>query len=108
MELHIELEREEDGRWIADVAALPGVMALAFRVLADRIEHGEPVLDSGRERLPGGCMCSPKTSNARPKTLSTRRLASSRDLSRKRPCVQRGVISKICHGSNWHDQKRSM
>ena len=59
MELQIEPEREEAGRWIADVAALPGVMAcgsmpvdavarvkaLAFRVLADRIEHGEPVLD---------------------------------------------------------------
>lgn len=62
MDLRIELEREEDGRWIADVAALPGVMAygstpadavarvkaLAFRVLADRIEHGEPVLELDR------------------------------------------------------------
>jgi predicted RNase H-like HicB family nuclease len=51
----IELELEEDGRWIAEVPALPGVMvygstredamgaaqALALRVLADRIEHGE-------------------------------------------------------------------
>ena len=56
-ELLIELEREEDGRWIADVPALPGVMvygqtreealalveALALRVLADRLEHGEAV-----------------------------------------------------------------
>jgi predicted RNase H-like HicB family nuclease len=55
--LTIELEREEDGRWIAEVPALPGVMvygqtredalarveALALRVLADRLEHGEPV-----------------------------------------------------------------
>jgi len=55
----IELEREEDGRWIADVPALPGVMAygqtreealtavqaLALRVLADRLEHGEAVPD---------------------------------------------------------------
>ncbi len=51
----IELEREEDGRWIAEVPQLPGVMtyaqsrdeamarvqALALRVLADRLEHGE-------------------------------------------------------------------
>jgi predicted RNase H-like HicB family nuclease len=55
--LIIELEREDDGRWIADLPVLPGVMAygntqdeavarvqiLALRVLADRIEHGEPV-----------------------------------------------------------------
>ena len=55
--LLIELERDEDGRWIADVPALPGVMvygqtreealalveALALRVLADRLEHGEAV-----------------------------------------------------------------
>jgi predicted RNase H-like HicB family nuclease len=53
----IELEEEEDGRWIAEVSSLPGVMAygatrkeamakveaLALRVLADRLEHGEPV-----------------------------------------------------------------
>ena len=55
MRLLVELELEEDGRWIADVTDLPGVMAygktrdealaavkaLALRVLADRIEHGE-------------------------------------------------------------------
>lgn len=55
--LTIEIEREDDGRWLAEVPALPGVMAygatraearqaveaLALRVLADRIEHGEPV-----------------------------------------------------------------
>jgi Uncharacterised protein family (UPF0150). len=55
MKLIIELEREDDGRWIADVPELPGVLAygasreeamlhaeaLALRVLADRIEHGE-------------------------------------------------------------------
>jgi predicted RNase H-like HicB family nuclease len=48
----IELDREEDGRWIAEIASLPGVMAygetkpeavakvkaLALRVLADQIE----------------------------------------------------------------------
>ena len=55
MKLLIELEREDDGRWIADIPDLPGVSAygtsreeamvraeaLALRVLADRIEHGE-------------------------------------------------------------------
>jgi predicted RNase H-like HicB family nuclease len=55
MKLQIELEREEDGRWIAEVPDLPGVMvygesreaalakvqALALRVLAERLEHGE-------------------------------------------------------------------
>ena len=53
----VELDREEDGRWIAEVPSLPGVMvyaqtrdeafakveALALRVLADRLEHGEAV-----------------------------------------------------------------
>jgi predicted RNase H-like HicB family nuclease len=52
----VESERDEDGRWIAEVPALPGVMAygqtrehaiakaeaLALRVLAERLEHGEP------------------------------------------------------------------
>ena len=55
MILRIEVEREDDGRWLADVRELPGVMAygetvsvaltrakaLALRVLADRLEHGE-------------------------------------------------------------------
>ena len=55
--LTIEVEREDDGRWIAEVTALPGSMAygateaearsrasaLACRVIADLIEHGEPV-----------------------------------------------------------------
>ncbi len=54
-EFTVELELEEDGRWIADVPDLPGVMtygasreealarvqALALRVLAERLEHGE-------------------------------------------------------------------
>ncbi len=53
--LKIESEREEDGRWIAEVPALPGVLAygkteadasakakaLALRVIADRFENGE-------------------------------------------------------------------
>ncbi len=55
MKLTIECEREEDGRWLAEVPELPGVMAyghsaveaqtraevLALRVLAERLEHGE-------------------------------------------------------------------
>jgi len=55
--LKIESECEEDGRWIAEVPALPGVLvygatnaearakaqALALRVIADRIENGEPL-----------------------------------------------------------------
>lgn len=55
MQLTLEIEREEDGRWLAEVPQLPGVLAygdtseeamsraevLALRVLAERIEHGE-------------------------------------------------------------------
>ena len=55
MKFKVEIEREEDGRWIAEVMELPGVMAygasseeakakvqaLALRVVADRLEHGE-------------------------------------------------------------------
>ncbi len=55
MHFRIELEQETDGRWIAEVVELPGVMiygqtaseararvqALALRVLAERLEHGE-------------------------------------------------------------------
>ncbi len=55
MRLTVEYEREEDGRWLAEVPDLPGVMAygstreealaaveaLALRVIADRLEHGE-------------------------------------------------------------------
>jgi predicted RNase H-like HicB family nuclease len=55
--LRIEIDREDDGRWIGEVPELPGVlaygatedearakvMALAFRVIADRIEHSEDV-----------------------------------------------------------------
>lgn len=57
---NIELEQEDDQRWIAEVADLPGVLAygqtreeaianvkaLALRVLADRIEQGELVPES--------------------------------------------------------------
>ena len=57
MAFTVEVEREADKRWIAEVTDLPGVMvygatrkeamlkvqALALRVLADRIEHGERI-----------------------------------------------------------------
>ena len=57
--MQIELEQEDDGRWIAEVVSLPGVMvygssreeavsrvkALALRTIADRLEHGETVPD---------------------------------------------------------------
>jgi predicted RNase H-like HicB family nuclease len=60
--LTIEVEQEADGRWIAEVTALQGVLtygateaearsraaALACRVIADLIEHGEPVPDAAR------------------------------------------------------------
>ena len=55
MNLSVECEREEDGRWLAEVPELPGVLSygassdeaiakaqvLALRVLAERLEHGE-------------------------------------------------------------------
>lgn len=55
MKFTIESEQEEDGRWLAEVLELPGVMvygqtkqealakaqALALRALAERLEHGE-------------------------------------------------------------------
>ncbi|HEX5009207.1 MAG TPA: type II toxin-antitoxin system HicB family antitoxin [Planctomycetota bacterium] len=60
MNLHIETDREEDGRWLADVVDLPGVLAygptrtaaitavkaLALRVLADQLDSGELAPDS--------------------------------------------------------------
>jgi predicted RNase H-like HicB family nuclease len=53
--LQVEFDREVDGRWIADIPALPGVMvygrtrkqaltaveALALRVIADRLEQAK-------------------------------------------------------------------
>ena len=55
MTFKVEIEQEDDGRWLAEVVELPGVLAygatpdearakvqaLALRVLADRLEHGE-------------------------------------------------------------------
>ena len=51
----VEIEQEDDGRWLAEVVELPGVLAygesqaaalsrvqaLALRVIAERLEHGE-------------------------------------------------------------------
>ena len=55
--MRVEAEQEEDGRWIGEVPDLPGVLAygasedeartkavaLAFRVIGERLERGEPV-----------------------------------------------------------------
>ena len=55
--MKIDIEKEDDGRWIAEVSELPGVLAygktredaiakveaLALRVIADRIDHGETI-----------------------------------------------------------------
>ena len=63
--MNIEIEREEDGRWIAEVPDLPGVMvygqsreeaiskvkALALRVLADQLEHGDGQIAQSAESL---------------------------------------------------------
>jgi predicted RNase H-like HicB family nuclease len=57
----VELEREDDGRWTAEVVGMPGVLAygatedeavahvqaLALRAVADRLEHDE----AGRDYL---------------------------------------------------------
>ncbi len=62
MAFTIEIQQEDDGRWLAEVLDLPGVLAygqsrreatervqvLSLRVLAERLEHGEsvPEMDS--------------------------------------------------------------
>ncbi len=62
MEFEIVFDREEDGRWIAEIESLPGVLAygatrneaqskveaLALRVVADRIEVDQMALDQVR------------------------------------------------------------
>ena len=59
MVLTIQLDQEEDGRWIAEVIDIPGALAygatpeqakakaqaIALRVLADQLEHGETTGD---------------------------------------------------------------
>lgn len=60
MRFHIETERETDGRWIAEITDIPGVLAygrtenqakanayaLALRVIADRVEKSPTVPES--------------------------------------------------------------
>jgi predicted RNase H-like HicB family nuclease len=55
--LTVEIEQEDDGRWLAEVISMPGVMAygaspekaanaakaLTLRVIAERLEHGEAI-----------------------------------------------------------------
>ena len=55
MRLRVEVEREDDGRWLAEIPEIPGALAyggtepeararaqaLALRAVADRLEHGE-------------------------------------------------------------------
>ena len=60
--LAVEFDREDDGRWIAEIPKLPGVMvygatknealrclyAVALRTLADRVEHGTALASVSR------------------------------------------------------------
>ena len=53
--MQVEVEQEQDGRWIAEISSMPGAMAygatkaeavakveaLVLRILADKVEHGE-------------------------------------------------------------------
>lgn len=74
LRMTIELDREEDGRWIAEVIEIGGalaygasedeaikkVVALALRAIAERIEHGEPMpgaqaTSEGPNGLPDVC-----------------------------------------------------
>lgn len=62
MQLTIEVDQEEDGRYLAEVLELPGVLtygesrdeaisrvqALALRVLADRLENGKPLPEAAQ------------------------------------------------------------
>lgn len=66
---HVDVEIETDGRWIAEVVALPGVLtygrtrdeavrraqSLALHVLADRLDNSEiiPIVDSGHRHFCG-------------------------------------------------------
>lgn len=66
MKFTIETELEEDGRWLAEVRELPGVLAygntrdeavsraqvLALRVIAERLEHGEAAPQSIHISIP--------------------------------------------------------
>ena len=66
MQLFIEIEQEKDSRWLTEVLELPGVLAygqtrqeavarvqaLALRVIADRIEHGESLPEAAQAFRP--------------------------------------------------------
>jgi len=70
--MNTEIERETDRRWIAEVHDLPGAMsygksreeaiakveALALRVLADRLEHGEEIPEVNKHFVPGASFFS--------------------------------------------------
>lgn len=86
MNFSVQLERESDDRWIAEVAELPGVLvygdsakqahakaqALALRVLADRLEHGEAVpFEASRSRR-HECVAERSGSARAPSTASNR------------------------------------
>ena len=59
MQFTVEIEQEMDGRWIAEVLEIPGAMkygstknqaiahaeALALRILAERLENGEQLVE---------------------------------------------------------------
>jgi predicted RNase H-like HicB family nuclease len=59
MQFHIEFEQEDDGRWIAEIHELPGVIAygatkkeaeskveqLALRVVADKLKRENSTLE---------------------------------------------------------------
>lgn len=74
----VELDREADGRWIAEVVEIPGVLAygltqdeaiarveaLALRVLADRLAHGEIAPGSVSSSFAAGCQRSEAKQNS--------------------------------------------
>ncbi len=61
MPMNVEVEQEDDGRWLAEVPAVPGALAygttraeavgraqaVALRALADRLEQGELAPEAG-------------------------------------------------------------
>ncbi len=60
--MRVEVEQEQDGRWLAEVAVIPGAMAygatkaeavakveaLVLRILVDKVEHGEEAPELAR------------------------------------------------------------
>ena len=67
MDYSVHIEKESDGRWLAEVQELHGVLAygatyqdaaiqaqiLVLRVIADRLEHGESKAESFRFTIVG-------------------------------------------------------